>query len=263
METVDLASVFDRVRRLDAGSPAVKAKAERLRDVADWSGVPAEALATLSRLGVVLDQLIDELGLDALALRCWIEIQQQLKVSPCVLLSEINDRGISAACEVDVGNAVAMHAPSAASGRPATCLDWNNNYADEPDKCILFHCGPVPRSLMAARGRIATHAILDNALERGCTFGCNVGRIAPTEMTFGSMLTRDGRLEFYLGEGRFTDDPIPDDFFGLRRSGGDSGPAKPAANDRLRRIPPPRERHARPLGGPGPRGCSPATWAMR
>jgi hypothetical protein len=28
------------------------------------------------------------------------------------------------------------------------------------------------------------------------------------------MLTVDGQLEFYLGEGRFTDDPIPDDFFG-------------------------------------------------
>ena len=33
-------------------------------------------------------------------------------------------------------------------------------------------------------------------------------------MTFGSMLTEDGKLKFYLGEGRFTDDPIPDDFFG-------------------------------------------------
>ncbi|NLF09840.1 MAG: hypothetical protein GX594_17950, partial [Pirellulaceae bacterium] len=48
----------------------------------------------------------------------------------------------------------------------------------------------------------------------GCSFGCNSGRIKPMEMTFGSMLTRDGRLEFYLGEGRMTDDPIPDDFFG-------------------------------------------------
>jgi len=68
---------------------------------------------------------------------------------------------------------------------------------------------------MAAKGRIASHAILDNALEEaGASYGCNVGRIAPTEMTFGSMLTRDGQLEFYLGEGRFTDDPIPDDFFG-------------------------------------------------
>ena len=44
-------------------------------------------------------------------------MQQQLGISPCVLLSEMNDRGITAACEVDVGNAVTMHALQAGLGR--------------------------------------------------------------------------------------------------------------------------------------------------
>ena len=47
-----------------------------------------------------------------------MEMQKQLGISPCVLLSEMNDRGIPAACEVDVGNAVTMYALSLASGRP-------------------------------------------------------------------------------------------------------------------------------------------------
>jgi len=50
-----------------------------------------------------------------------------------------------AACEVDVYNAVVMAALSFASGRPATGC-WNNNYGEEDDKCILFHCGPVNAS---------------------------------------------------------------------------------------------------------------------
>jgi L-fucose isomerase-like protein len=41
-----------------------------------------------------------------------------------------------------------------------------------------------------------------------------VGRIAPTDFTFGSMVTDEGRLRFYLGKGKFTADPIPDEFFG-------------------------------------------------
>jgi hypothetical protein len=41
-----------------------------------------------------------------------------------------------------------------------------------------------------------------------------VGRIASTPFTFGSMLTDSGKLKFYLGEGRFTQDEIPADFFG-------------------------------------------------
>ena len=107
-----------------------------------------------------------------------------------------------------------MRALALASGDATACLDWNNNYGDDESKCILFHCGPVPQSMMAGKGRVVDHAILANAVGEGCSWGCNVGRIAGGEFTFGSMLTRDGRLEFYLGEGRFTADPVPDDFFG-------------------------------------------------
>jgi L-fucose isomerase-like protein len=107
-----------------------------------------------------------------------------------------------------------MRALTLASGQPATCLDWNNNYAQDDDKCILFHCGPVPKSLMSDPGRIVDHAILANAVGQGCGYGCHVGRIAPTDFTFGSMVTDEGRLRFYLGKGKFTADPIPDEFFG-------------------------------------------------
>jgi len=214
METLDLSDVFARMRVLDSDAVAYKAKAETLLDYTSWDCVPDEAFASITRLGVVLDDIIDEYRLDALALRCWIELQQQLGISACVLLGELNNRGIPAACEVDVGNAVAMYALHAASGDPATCLDWNNNYRDEDDKCILFHCGPVPRSLMTDRGHIADHAILANAVGEGCGYGCHVGRIAPFDFTFGSMMTEAGRLRFYLGEGGFTQDPIPEDFFG-------------------------------------------------
>ncbi len=117
-------------------------------------------------------------------------------------------------CEVDVGNAVAMYALGLASGGPVACLDWNNNYENEDDKCILFHCGPVPSSMMTDAGCIGDHAILSNAVGKGKGYGCREGRIAPTDFTFGSLTTDSGRLKFYLGEGSFTDDEIPDDFFG-------------------------------------------------
>jgi L-fucose isomerase-like protein len=214
METIDLADVFARVNALSGTEAACRDKANALQGCASWKGVPTQALETLTKLGVAMDQVVEEYQMDAVAIRCWIEMQQQLGISPCVLLGELNDRGVTAACEVDVGNAVAMHALSLASAGPSTCLDWNNNYADEDDKCILFHCGPVPPSLMTAQGQIEDHAILANAVGKGCSYGCNVGRIAPTEMTFGSMVTEAGSLRFYLGEGQFTEDTIPTDFFG-------------------------------------------------
>jgi len=214
METLDLSDVFARMSALNSNDEACRTKAETLRRYTSWGGVPPAAFDKIVRLGVVLDSIVEEYRLDALALRCWIELQQQLGISGCVLLGEMNNRGIPAACEVDVGNAVAMHALHLASGQPATCLDWNNNYGQEDDKCILFHCGPVPVGLMAGPGRIADHAILANSVGPGCSYGCHVGRIAPAKFTFGSLLTDEGRLHFYLGQGQFTTDEIAPEYFG-------------------------------------------------
>ena len=161
-----------------------------------------------------MDTVIAEYGLDCLAIRCWIEFQQQLGISPCILLGLLNDECFAASCEVDVGNAIAMRALSLASGKPPVCMDWNNNYGDEEDKCILFHCGSVAPSLMSCQGNITGHSILENVVGKGCSFGCNQGRVKPTHFSYGSMLTSDGGIHFYLGQGCLTEDPIPNDFFG-------------------------------------------------
>jgi len=213
-ETFDLSSVFAKMDSLKASDKRLPEKAKVFGKYSDWSGVSKKPFEKIVRLAVVLDEMIEEYGFDAIAVRCWMEMQEVLGISPCVILSEINNRLIPAACEVDIGNAVTMFALSRASGTVATCLDWNNNYGDEENKCILFHCGPVPQSMMKCKGRITDHAILANSVGQGCAFGCNTGRIAPGPFTFGSMLTVDGDMEFYIGEGRFTDDPVPADFFG-------------------------------------------------
>ena len=215
VETFDLSAVFARMKEVRATDAAYKSTAAALHRCASWDRAPEGAFDQIIKMGVVLDALIDEYRLDAIALRCWIELQEQLGISPCVLLGELNDRGVAAACEVDVSNAVAMRALALASDGPASCLDWNNNYGDDEDKCILFHCGPVPPSMMVSgKGIITDHAILATAVGEGSAYGCNVGRIAPGDFTLGSMVTDSGKLKFYLGKGRFTHDPIPEDFFG-------------------------------------------------
>ena len=214
VETLDLSELFSRVGRIDGSAAAFKAKSERLRGYTDWAGVPDEKFAMLAKAGVVIDEIIAEYRLDCLALRCWIEMERELGVSPCVLLSELNERGITAACELDVCTAIAMRALGLAAQGPSACLDWNNNYGDAEDKCILFHCGPVPQSVMAARGRVIEHAMFAKSLGPGCGWGCNVGRIARSPLTFSSAKTENGKLLLYLGEGSFTDDEIEEGFFG-------------------------------------------------
>ena len=214
METMDMSEVFARMRDMKMTDAAAKDKAEFLKDYSDWNQTPNEAFENIVRLGVVLDEIAEELRLDALSVRCWIEMQKQFGISCCVLVSEMNNRKVPVACEVDVGSAVSMYALRMASNNVASCLDWNNNYEDDDNKCILFHCGPVPQDMMLEKGVISDHEILANAVGKGCSYGCNTGRIAPTPFTFGNLMTDEGKMKFYLGEGRFTDDPIPPEFFG-------------------------------------------------
>ena len=213
VEVIDMSDVFARMRAVSVGD-TYKAKADILKRVSSWKKVPQKNFDNIVRLWVALDSIADEYQMDALALRCWIELQKEMEISACGLIGTMNEVDRTIACEVDIGNAITMHAIGLASGKPAGVLDWNNNYGDDDNKCILFHCGSMPPSMMTAKGEVIDHGILAKAVGQNRSFGCNVGRIAPTDFTFGSLTTECGRVKCYLGEGRFTNDPISEDFFG-------------------------------------------------
>jgi L-fucose isomerase-like protein len=210
VETLDMAEIIWRTKNLQL-TEAVKAKLAFMQGYATWEAIPAAGMEKLAKFAVVLDQVIEQYNLDALALRCWDEMNTQLGIAGCVVLGMLNERLVPAACEVDVCSAVAMQALRLASGTPAGCLDWNNNYYDDDDKCILFHCGPLPASMMAQVSPVIPHGMMSG----GDKFGCHIGRIAPGAFTFGNMATVDGEMRFFLGEGAITADPISDDFFGV------------------------------------------------
>jgi L-fucose isomerase-like protein len=214
VETYDISSIIEEVRALNPNDSRCKAKLEFLRGYSTWAGVPEECFLNIAKLGTVLDGIIERDRLNSIALRCWIEFQKQLRISPCVLMSDFNDRGIAAACETDIGSAVTMQALSLATGNAPACLDWNNNFNEDDDKCIVFHCGPTPQAMMLEKGQIEDHQILANVVGPGCAFGCNVGRLKPSPMTYGNLMSENGRLRMYLGEGEFTPDPVPREFFG-------------------------------------------------
>ena len=220
VESFDLSEVFEKVRAKADDDAVVLAKLEHLKNYTDFSKVPASNALTLAKVSVVLDEYIEEYHLDALALRCWNEMETYLRICPCVLLSELNDRGIVASCEIDMCSAISMRAMSLASEGPAAVLDWNNNYGDDEDKIILFHCGPVAQSLMAGKGTVTEHKMFAKN-DPGSGWGCNEGRIKPMPITISNCQTKDGKIVIYASEAKFTDDPIEDGFFGC--GGGEFG----------------------------------------
>src|SRR5690554_3231921 len=115
IETFDLSELIYRVKEMKNDTHAVLTKKERFVNYTNFCKVPDDKLTTLAKISVVLDEYIEEYQLDALSLRCWEEMQTQLGVAPCVILSELNDRGFAASCEIDICSAINMHAMKLAS----------------------------------------------------------------------------------------------------------------------------------------------------
>lgn len=213
VESFDLSELFEFVRSKADDDEKVLAKKATLENYTDFTNVPEEKKIMLSKISVVIDEYIETYHLDAVSLRCWNEMETYLRVCPCVLISELNDRGIVASCEIDMCSAITMRALSLATEGPAACLDWNNNYGDDPDKVILFHCGSTAQKLMAGKGEVTSHKMFDKG-DPGSGWGTNEGRIAAFPMTFSNCKTEDGKITIYFSEGEFTGEDIEKEFFG-------------------------------------------------
>ena len=212
VETVDLSSVFAMMNSVDAEK--VKAKKEKYLTITNFGNFPSEKLENIAKLGVVIDEIIDNLNLDAIAVRCWDELQKTYGIAPCLILSELNERGIAAACELDVTNAVMMRAVGLAANYPVMLLDVNNNYENEKNKIIFFHCGPAPISLMTGKGNTEEHLMFKKSYGEGSGVGINKGSYITGDITIGSFKTENGKLCAFTAEGKFTEDKLPNCFFG-------------------------------------------------
>ncbi len=213
VESFDLSELIDFVKKKKDDDKEVLAKIKRLEAYSDFSKVPASNKLTLAKISVVIDDYIRDYHLDALTLRCWNEMETILRVCPCVLISELNDRGIVCSCEIDLTSAITMRAMALASEQPTACLDWNNNYGDDENKVILFHCGPVAQSLMAGKGTVTEHKMFAKG-DPGSGWGTNEGRIKAMDITISNGFTEDGKLKVYASEACFTGEPIEKAYFG-------------------------------------------------
>jgi L-fucose isomerase-like protein len=136
-------------------------------------------------------------------------MEEYFGVVPCTVMSMMSEGLMSSACEVDVPGVVAMHALRLASETPSALLDWNNNYGDDPDKAVCFHCSNLPKHFFEDV-RMDYQAIIAGSVGKENAFGNCVGRVKAGAMTFARFSTDDahGKMRGYVGGGRFTSDPL-------------------------------------------------------
>ncbi len=213
--TADLSEILGQAFKLGDDDKEVKNKIESITDYIPTNDVPSESIMRMAKFSVVLERWMEELEIQATALQCWNSLQKNYGVNVCTLMSMMSEQLMPSACEVDITGAVSMYALQLATKTPSALSDWNNNYSDDPDKCVLFHCGNWPKSF-SPDAKMAYADILATTLGEENTYGAINARILSGPMSFARVSTDDqyGVIRAYVGEGKFTDDRL--DTFGSR-----------------------------------------------
>ena len=212
VDTVDLADVFRRMG--EVSKERTEQKIQDLLTVTTFGGFPREKLENMAKFQAVAEDLIAEYNWHAVAVRCWNEFQLVYGIAPCTTLSLLNEMGVSAACEVDIPNAVMMRALSLASDGATMLLDFNNNYGADKNKAVAFHCGPIAPSMAEGKGTIIEHLMFKKSFGEGTGVGVNKVRIKSGDITVGSVKAENGKISAFAFDAKFTDDPVEEAFFG-------------------------------------------------
>jgi len=209
VEPIDLSEILGRIARMGDHDPAAVAKLEAIRRYVPTDGVPAEPLLKMAKLGAVVDEWMAQTEVSISAVQCWTSLEENFGVVPCTVMSMMSERLMSSACEVDICGVIGMHALQLASGTPSALLDWNNNYGEDPDKAVCFHCSNLPKHFFK-ESRMDFQQIIAGTVGRDNTYGTCVGRVKSGPMSFARFSTndREGSIQGYVGEGEFTDDPL-------------------------------------------------------
>ncbi len=215
VQTIDLSEVLGSAGRLTDDDQRVRDKLAAITGYANADSVPPPSLVKMAKLGVVIDDWMRANDIAATAIQCWTSLQRNYGVNVCTLMSMMSQSLMPSACEVDITGVVSMYALQLASGSPSALVDWNNNYSNDPDKCVLFHCGNWAKHFIPLAA-IKTAPILGTTLGEENTYGAMEGRTPAGPVTFARITTDDidGRVRGYVAQGEFTDDPL--DTFGTR-----------------------------------------------
>ncbi|HMD96246.1 MAG TPA: fucose isomerase, partial [Terriglobia bacterium] len=206
VETLDLSEVFGRVGRMADDDPKVKAKLEQVDAYVSTRGVPPASLTKMAKFGVVVDEWMQANELAGSSVQCWTAMEEFFGVVPCTLMSMMSNTLLPSACETDMIGMIGMYILQLASGTPSAIVDWNNNYGEDPNKAVIFHCSNLPKEFFEDF-KMDFQEIIAGSVGKENTFGTVVGKLKSGPITFCRASTDDlhGQMRAYVGEGETTD----------------------------------------------------------
>ena len=206
---VDLSEILSAARKVEDTDAELLKKLEEIKCYAAVLQEYSDKLVLQAKFGVAVEGWIEANQIDAVAVQCWDSLEQNYGCAACVTMSMLGEKLLPAACEVDIAGAVSMYALTLAAQGQSALLDWNNNFAEDRNKCVCTHCGNFPKSFVRNDLKLGTLGVLGRTLGKVNTFGAVYGKVTKGDFTFFRISTDDtkGIIKAYLGTGEITDDP--------------------------------------------------------
>lgn len=206
---VDLSEILGAARKIEDTDVELLKKLEEIKCYAVVPKEYSDKLVLQAKFGVAVERWIEANQIDAVAVQCWDSLEQNYGCAACVTMSMLGEKLLPAACEVDIAGAVSMYALTLAAQGQSALLDWNNNFAEDRNKCVCTHCGNFPKSFVRNDLKFGTLGVLGRTLGKVNTFGAVYGKVTKGDFTFFRISTDDtkGTIKAYLGTGEITDDP--------------------------------------------------------
>ena len=137
-----------------------------------------EKLGLQAKFSVAVENWIEANDVQAVAIQCWDSLEQNYGCAPCVTMSMLSD--------------------------------WNNNFAEDRNKCVCTHCGNYAKSFVGNDDlKLGPLGVLGRTLGKINTFGAVYAKVSEGPFTFFRISTDDpkGCIKAYLGKGQLTNDP--------------------------------------------------------
>lgn len=202
----DLSKLVVETRK-QFGNPSeqVRAIAADLQKTADFSEVSPDLPIRLAAFQFAMKRWAENEQLDAIAMQCWDELQNELGLCSCFVHGQLTSAGLPVACETDIHGALSslllqgcLHFKE-----PTFFADLTIRHPQNDNAELLWHCGPFPADLACGPCKIGKHFVLPGHAEGVCNWSLRSG-----ELTVARFDGVNGHYSLFCGEGRSVAGPV-------------------------------------------------------
>jgi L-fucose isomerase-like protein len=193
---IDLDALLEGARAASPGEAAAAA-ARLISETGGVRDIGDEALADNLRLYVGIRELVKENKLDAYCVRCWPELRDQYKTTPCAAHALMSQDGVPNSCEIDLPALITTYILNRMAGTPAFNFDITA-YLEREGAIQFAHCGAAAPSLAGDPRKALVRVHMRTATGATVEFPFPEGTATLAKL----LRPRDGKLRLFVARGQ-------------------------------------------------------------